>query len=110
VVELGPNTPAVDVIEAVGRVDRLRAVGVSVGSDAAEESAPRTNAGRGLGRLPGGAAAVRRPRGARRLARRLGPGGRIDADQLDTLLTDRASVGAGQQRSKRQGRHRLTGT
>ena len=41
-VELGPNTPAVDVIEAVGRVDRLRAVGVSVGSDAAEESAPRT--------------------------------------------------------------------
>lgn len=38
-VELGPNTAAVDVIEAVGRVDRLRAVGVSVGS---EESAPRT--------------------------------------------------------------------
>jgi hypothetical protein len=37
---LGPNTPAVDVIAAVGRVDRLRAVGVSVGSDAAEESAP----------------------------------------------------------------------
>jgi hypothetical protein len=39
VVELGPNTAAVDVIEAMGRVDRLRAIGVSVGS---EESAPRT--------------------------------------------------------------------
>jgi len=33
------------------------------------------NAGGGLGRLPGGAAAPRRPRGAGRLARRLGPGG-----------------------------------
>jgi hypothetical protein len=42
VVELGPNTAAVDVIEAVGRVDRLRVVGVGGGSDAAEQSAPRT--------------------------------------------------------------------
>ena len=41
-VELGPHTPAVDVIAAVGRVDRLRVVGVSVGRDVVEESAPRT--------------------------------------------------------------------
>lgn len=43
----------------------------------------------GLGRLPGGAAAVRRPTGAIRLARRLGAGWATDADQLDTALMDR---------------------
>jgi methanogenic corrinoid protein MtbC1 len=91
VVELGPNTPAGDVIEAVGRADRLRAVGVSVGSDAAQESAAQTLAAV-RDRFPevpllcGGPGV---PDGT--VARRLGAGGwAADADQLDTLLTNRA--------------------
>jgi len=89
VVELGPNTPAADVIEAVGRTDRLRAVGVSVGSDAAKESAARTLAAV-RDRYPGvpllaGGPGVPDATVARRLG---GDGWAADADQLDALLSD----------------------
>jgi excisionase family DNA binding protein len=89
VVELGPNTPAADVIEAVGRTDRLRAVGVSVGSDGAKESAARTLAAV-RDRYPGvpllaGGPGVPDATVARRLG---GDGWAADADQLDALLSD----------------------
>jgi excisionase family DNA binding protein len=89
VVELGPNTPAADVIEAVGRTDRLRAVGVSVGSDAAQESAARTLAAV-RDRYPevpllAGGPGVPDATVARRLG---GDGWAADADQLDALLSD----------------------
>ena len=73
----------------MGRVDRLRAVGVSVGSDAAEESAPRTLAvvWDGFPEVPLLCGGPGVPDG---LARRLGAGWAADADQLDTVLTDRA--------------------
>jgi excisionase family DNA binding protein len=90
VLELGPNTPAADVIEAVGRTDRLRAVGVSVGSDAAKDSAARTLAAV-RDRFPevllltGGPGVPDAT-----VARRLGADGwSPDADQLDALLSDR---------------------
>jgi hypothetical protein len=85
---LGPNTPAVDVIAAVGRVDRLRAVGVSVGSDAAEESAHERwrRSGTASRRCRCSAAAP----GCRTARPPAGAGWATDADQLDTLLTDRA--------------------
>jgi MerR family transcriptional regulator, light-induced transcriptional regulator len=89
VVELGPNTPAADVIEAVVRTDRLRAVGISVGSDAARESAARTLAGVGdrfpeVPLLAGGPGVPNAT-----VARRLGADGwASDAGQLDALLSD----------------------
>jgi MerR family transcriptional regulator, light-induced transcriptional regulator len=91
VVELGPNTPAVDVIEAVGGADRLLAVGVSVGSDAAKESAAQTLAAvrDGFPEVPLLCGGPGMPNGT--VARGLGADGwAADADQLDTLLTDRA--------------------
>jgi hypothetical protein len=105
---LGPNTPAVDVIAAVGRVDHLRAVGVSVGSDAAEESAPRTLVGvwdgfpevpllRGGPGVPDGS-----PPAGGRVGHRRRPA-RHPADRQGV-------VGAGREGSKRQGRHLLAGT
>jgi excisionase family DNA binding protein len=87
--ELGPNTPVADLVEAVGRTDRLRAVGVSVGSDAATESAARALAAVRdrfpqvllLAGGPGVPDAT--------VARRLGADAWApDADQLDALLSD----------------------
>jgi excisionase family DNA binding protein len=89
VLELGPNTPVADLIEAVGRTDRLRAVGVSVGSDAATESAARALAAVHdrfpqvllLAGGPGVPDAT--------VARRLGADAWApDADQLHALLSD----------------------
>jgi methanogenic corrinoid protein MtbC1 len=88
VVELGPNTPAADVVEAAGHTDRLRAVGVSVGSDMAKASAARTLAAirerfPDVPLLAGGPAVpdttVARGLGADRWA--------ADADELDALLS-----------------------
>jgi methanogenic corrinoid protein MtbC1 len=83
VLELGPNTPVADLIEAVGRTDRLRAVEVSVGSDAAKESAARAVAAvRHRFPLASGP-------GDAMVARRLGADAWApDADQLDALLSD----------------------
>jgi methanogenic corrinoid protein MtbC1 len=91
VVELGPNTPAADVIEAVGRTDCLRAVGVSAGSDGAKGSAARTLSAvrNGFPEVPllAGGPGVPDPTVDRRLG---ADGWAADADQLDALLTDRA--------------------
>jgi excisionase family DNA binding protein len=87
--ELGPNTPVADLVEAVGRTERLRAGGVSVGSDAATESAARALAAVRdrfpqvllLAGGPGVPDAT--------VARRLGADAWApDADQLDALLSD----------------------
>ena len=88
VVELGPNTPVPDVVDAAGHTDRLRAVGVSVGSDMAKTSAARTLAAirerfPDVPLLAGGPAVpdttVAQGLGADRWA--------ADADELDALLS-----------------------
>jgi MerR family transcriptional regulator, light-induced transcriptional regulator len=88
VVELGPNTPVPDVVDAAGHTDRLRAVGVSVGSDMAKASAARTLAAirerfPDVPLLAGGPAVpdttVAQGLGADRWA--------ADADELDALLS-----------------------
>jgi excisionase family DNA binding protein len=88
VVELGPNTPAADLIGAAGRTDRLRAVGVSVGSDAARRSAGRTLAAvrRRFPDVPllAGGPGVSDPTAARALG---ADGWAADADHLDALLS-----------------------
>jgi methanogenic corrinoid protein MtbC1 len=88
VVELGPNTPVADVVEAAGHTDRLRAVGVSVGSDVAKRSAARTLAGL-RERLPdvpllAGGPGVRDTTVARGLG---ADGWAADANELDALLS-----------------------
>jgi MerR family transcriptional regulator, light-induced transcriptional regulator len=93
VVELGPNTPAADVLEAVGHTDRLRAVGISVGSSAAEGSAARTLAAV-HDRFPGvpllaGGPGVPDARAARLLG---AEGWARDADELDVLLSSATGV------------------
>jgi methanogenic corrinoid protein MtbC1 len=88
VVELGPNTPVADVVEAAGHTDRLRAVGVSVGSDVAKRSAARTLAGL-RERFPdvpllAGGPGVRDTTVARGLG---ADGWAADANELDALLS-----------------------
>ena len=87
VVELGPNTPPTDLVGAARDADRLRAVGVSVGSDEARAAAAGTLAELaeqlpGVPRLVGGPGV---PDGdaARVLG---GDGWAPDADGVDALL------------------------
>jgi excisionase family DNA binding protein len=87
--ELGPNTPVADLVEAVGHTDRLRAVGVSVGSDAAQESAARALAAvrDRFPQVPLLAGGPGVPDAT--VAHRLGADGWApDADRLDALLSD----------------------
>jgi excisionase family DNA binding protein len=89
VLELGPNTPVADLVEAVGHTDRLRAVGVSVGSDAAQESAARALAAvrDRFPQVPLLAGGPGVPDAT--VAHRLGADGWAhDADRLDALLSD----------------------
>jgi methanogenic corrinoid protein MtbC1 len=97
VVEMGPNTPPADLVRAAQDADRLRAVGVSVGSDATHDAAAgmlvevRTHVP-GVALLVGGPGipdAV--------VARRLGGDAwAADADQFDALLSTepRTAVGS----------------
>jgi excisionase family DNA binding protein len=88
VVEMGPNTPTADLVRAARDTDRLRAVGVSVGSDATLDAAAGTLA-EVRRHLPGvpllvGGPAVPDAVTARRLG---GDGWAGDADDLDALLS-----------------------
>lgn len=87
VVELGPNTPVTDLVGAARDADRLRAVGVSVGSDDARAAAAGTLAGLAE-RLPGVPRLVGGPGVPDDDAARLlgGDGWAPDADGVDALL------------------------
>jgi excisionase family DNA binding protein len=88
VVEMGPDTPTADLVRAARDTDRLRAVGVSVGSDASLGAAAGTLA-EVRRHLPGvpllvGGPAVPDAVTARRLG---GDAWAGDADDLDALLS-----------------------
>lgn len=88
VVEMGPNTPTADLIRATRGADRLRAVGVSVGSDAALDAAAGMLA-EVRRHLPGvrllvGGPGVPDAAVASRLG---GDGWAADADEFDVLLS-----------------------
>ena len=95
VVELGPDTPSADVVDAAHRADRLLAVGVSVGSDVMVPTATGLLA-EVRAALPGvpllvGGPGVPDPTVARRLG---GDGWGADADEVDAeLVVRRASPG-----------------